>query len=112
MPIYEYRCASCDQVSTFLTRSINASLDPVCQHCQGRNLERRISSFALGRGTAAMPEPSGGAGGNPLHYYRDPRNIGRHVEESFHRHGVAMPSAVRDTIDSARQGNLPKQLDP
>ena len=49
--------------------------------------------------------------GSPQNYYRDPRNIGRHVEDSFSRHGVEMPESVRNTIQAAREGDLPKGLD-
>jgi hypothetical protein len=52
-----------------------------------------------------------GSGTPPLEYYKDPRNIGRDVEESFTRHGVEMPKSVRNSIDAAREGELPKGLD-
>ena len=50
-------------------------------------------------------------GGSSRDYYSDPRNIGRHVEESFAKHGVDMPDSVRQSIDSARSGEAPKGLD-
>ena len=106
MPIYEYRCQSCDEVSSFFVRSIGIDLEPNCQHCQSNQMQRRMSSFALGKtGTSANQ------GASPLDYYRDPRNIGRNVEESFSRHGLKMPQPVRETIDAARDGNVPKGLD-
>ena len=112
MPIYEYRCGSCDRVSSFFTRSINAALTPVCSHCQSSDMQRRMSSFALGKTTQSVHEQYPTAGGSPaLDYYSDPRNIGRNVEEGFQRHGVEMPQSVRDNIAAAREGSLPKELD-
>lgn len=112
MPIYEYRCASCDQISAFFTRSINTALTPVCSHCQSDDMRRRMSSFALGRTTQAVHEQYPSAdGAATLDYYRDPRNIGRNVEESFQRHGVELPPSVRDSIAAAREGSLPKDID-
>ena len=112
MPIYEYRCQACGTVSSFFTKSINAALEPVCQHCHSRDMQRRMSSFSMGKYAAAGHGAySPGSGDSPLDYYKDPRNIGRNVEESFDRHGVAMPDSVRETIDAARQGQLPKGLD-
>ncbi len=110
MPIYEYRCQSCGEVSSFFIRSIGAQLEPVCQHCQSTDLQRRMSTFAMGRTLESVHE---GAPSTPasLDYYRDPRNIGRNVEQSFTRHGVDMPESVRQTIDAAREGSLPKGLD-
>lgn len=110
MPIYEYRCGSCNKISSFFTRSINSTLEPVCTHCQSQDMQRRMSSFAMGKSTQS------GHGQSPVdshspEYYSDPRNIGRHVEQSYQQFGMDMPQTVRDTIDAAREGDLPKGLD-
>ena len=90
MPIYEYRCGSCNRVSSFFTRSIGAALDPVCAHCQSREMQRRMSSFSMGKTTQSVHERTG-ADPNSPDYYSDPRNIGRHVEGELPplRHGHA-----------------------
>ena len=112
MPIYEYRCQACGTVSSFFTKSISTAMDPVCQHCHSRDMQRRMSSFSTGKYTASgQGAYSPGSGDSPRDYYSDPRNIGRNVEESFDRYGVEMPDSVRETIDAARQGQLPKGLD-
>ena len=112
MPIYEYRCEKCGGTSSFFTKSINTAVEPVCAHCQGTHMCRAISRFAMGKsGRPAQDNYSSGGGESSPDYYRDPRNIGRHVEDSFARHGVDMPESVRDTIQAAREGGLPKGLD-
>ena len=112
MPIYEYRCQSCSQVSSFFTRSIGSLLSPVCKQCQGTDMVRQMSRFVQVRGqTSSKQGLSGSSGGAGLDYYRNPRNIGRNVEESFSRHGLDIPETVRETIDAARDGQLPKGLD-
>ena len=70
---------------------------------------RRMSPFATGKSIQSVHEknPLGSAAAAP-DYYSDPRNIGRHVEERFSRHGIEVPTTVRDSIDAARQGELPK----
>ncbi len=110
MPIYEYRCRHCRNVSAIFVRSINSPLAPACDTCGSEKVDRRMSTFSTGKTTV---EIHGGhpLGSNPQDYYSDPRNIGRHVEESFVRHGVAMPDSVRASIDSARSGEAPKGLD-
>ena len=113
MPIYEYRCSACQGVSSFFIRSINSMLEPVCGHCQSQDMVRRMSSFAMGKTVQSVHDKNPEGTGLPsLDYYSDPRNIGRHVEESFVRHGVDMPQSVRDSIDAARQGGAPKGLVP
>jgi putative FmdB family regulatory protein len=114
MPIYEYRCRNCGQKSSFFTRSIKDPLDPVCSHCASMDMQRTISSFAYHKSLKTIHEqygPTPGIGASSLDYYSDPRNVGRHIEESFEKHGVDIPQSVRDTIDSARDGELPKGLD-
>ena len=69
-----------------------------------------MSTFAMGKTTGDVH------GATPMDrgyrdYYSDPRNIGRHVEESFTRHGVDMPDSVRESIDSARSGEAPNGMD-
>lgn len=112
MPIYEYRCEMCGGISSFFTKTINTEVEPVCVHCQGTDVRRVISICAMGKsGRPLQDNYSSGMGRPPLDYYRDTRNIGRHVEDSFARHGVEMPESVRDTIQAAREGDLPKGLD-
>ena len=112
MPIYEYRCGDCGLASSFFTKSINSHLEPVCSHCQSRNMARRMSSFAMGKTVQSVHKKYPlGAGPQSLDYYSDPRNIGRNVEERMARYGVEMPPSVRDTIDAAREGEMPKGLD-
>ena len=43
-------------------------------------------------------------------YYKDPRNIGRWVENKFQDMGMELPSEVQKTIQAAREGELPDSL--
>ncbi|HCP23660.1 MAG: zinc ribbon domain-containing protein [SAR202 cluster bacterium] len=111
MPTYEYRCQDCSGVSSFFVRSINSQLDPVCTHCQSTDMERRMSSFSMGKTVGSVHENfSAGSEGSPG-YYNDPRNIGRGVESAFEKYGMDMPQTIRDNIDAARSGETPKGLD-
>ena len=114
MPIYEYRCLPCGKKSSLYTRSINSTVEPRCSHCQSLDVQRAVSSFAYHKSLKTVHQefgPPPGPGVPPLDYYADPRNVGRHVEEAFQKHGMAMPESVRESIDSARDGNLPEGLD-
>jgi putative FmdB family regulatory protein len=58
MPIYEYRCRSCDHEFETL---IQGSARPVCPGCGGKKLEKKLSVFAVssaeGRESSAeLPE--------------------------------------------------------
>jgi len=71
-----------------------------------------MSSFTTGKTTQSVHDsyPSAAAAASS-DYYSDPRNIGRHLEAGFERYGIDMPKGVRDTIEAAREGDLPKGLD-
>ncbi|MCH8988370.1 MAG: zinc ribbon domain-containing protein [Chloroflexi bacterium] len=112
MPIYEYRCQACTKLSSFFLKSINSELEPVCSHCQSKDMERRMSSFAMGKTVASVHESfAPGSERRSPEYYSDPRNIGRGVEAAFSKYGMEMPRSVRDNIDAARSGETPKGLD-
>ena len=59
MPIYDYRCASCQAASTLLTYSY--SEPPSCSKCGGEQLIRLVSQFAFHQswGSSLNWAPSG-----------------------------------------------------
>ena len=42
---------------------------------------------------------------------KDPRNIGRGVEDAYSKFGREIPQSVRENIDAARSGKAPKGLE-
>ena len=112
MPIYEYRCLTCGGVSSMFTRSVNEQVTPACEHCEGKELQKLVSSFAHHKSLKTIHEESGPPPGYPApDYYKDPRNIGRYVEDSFRSHGLDVPEKVKERIKAAREGELPKGMD-
>jgi len=53
VPLYEYRCTSCKKRVTILTLRVSETVDPVCDRCGSRALERLMSRFAMGRSEEA-----------------------------------------------------------
>ena len=107
MPIYEYRCRSCSEVTALFVKSMSTEIEASCGRCGGEEVERVISSFAYHRS-----EESRRQGSRPgPDYFADPGNIGRHVEETFEKYGMDIPDSVRETIASAREGEAPGDLD-
>ncbi|MBZ0160393.1 zinc ribbon domain-containing protein [Candidatus Methylomirabilis sp.] len=45
MPIYEYRCTSCDQVFEKLVLSHDVIIE--CPHCPGAAVEKQLSAFSF-----------------------------------------------------------------
>jgi hypothetical protein len=74
-------------------------------------MEKQVSGFFVGATGESVRSKIGLSQNNPMEYYKDPRNIGRNTEDIFKRYGQEVPSPVKDVIESARQGDLPKGLD-
>ena len=55
MPIYDFRCRECGDVSEFMVPSYSASSTVACSSCGSRELERLISAPNLLRSTANAP---------------------------------------------------------
>lgn len=120
MPIYEFRCSKCQQTASFFVRTVSDHLSPACPACGSSDLERCVSSFAYHRSVQTIHEQSGDPTMFPTDpsYYKDPRNIGRHTEQRLKELGVDMDSeehrdtfaGVKQTIEAARDGELPKML--
>jgi len=119
MPIYEFRCSSCQRKVTLFTRNIADPLSPQCPDCGSKELARLISSFAQHKSArgwleqAGPPQAMGGAD-----YYKDSRNIGRWTEHRLKQLGMDMRSeehsdtfsGVRQMIDAAREGEMPESI--
>ena len=108
MPIYEYTCAACSRLSSVFVRSVNSSVEPKCQHCGSNDLKRAVSRIAVHKTEQQVMEqygmPDPGAGPDA---YKDPRQIGRWVEQRFEQMGMDLPQEARTMIDAAREGEFP-----
>ncbi len=81
MPIYEYRCADCGKKTTVVTLGVRAAVEPVCEHCGGRNLRKLVSRVAVLRSeesrleNLADPSSLGGLDEN------DPKSVARWMKK-------------------------------
>ena len=88
MPIYEYRCRDCRKKSTFVTLSVAAAYEPVCQHCGSKSMDRLDSRVAIGRSEESrmdsLAAPSALAGldeNDPKSMARWMKKMGREMGE-------------------------------
>lgn len=50
MPLYELYCADCHTIYNFFARRVDTTTRPDCPKCGRRELERRVSLFAISKG--------------------------------------------------------------
>ena len=47
MPLYEYRCGDCQEITSVLVRTASDDKRPPCEHCESVNVQRLISKFSF-----------------------------------------------------------------
>lgn len=55
MPIYEFKCLECGEVSEFLLPGLSAGRDLACSTCGSHNLEKLISAPSLIKSNPTVP---------------------------------------------------------
>lgn len=110
VPVYEFRCNSCNIRKSVFVRSVSQEPAPVCDNCGGRDLSRLVSAVAHHRSIQDVWAQSGLPDSPRPDYYKDPRNIGRWADNKFKEMGEEMPSHVKEMIDAARDGDLPDSV--
>ena len=104
MPIYEYKCKSCGRLTSNFVRNTSDEVAPACQHCGGKTA-RALSRFAYHKSGQRVLAEHGVP--RSVDDYKDPRQIGRWVEEKFDEYGMDVPDQAREMIDAAREGEFP-----
>jgi putative FmdB family regulatory protein len=59
VPIYEFYCADCHTIYSFLSRKVDTAARPACPRCGRPKLERRVSRIAIARKRAEAAGPEG-----------------------------------------------------
>ena len=94
MPLYEYRCTGCKKRVTILTLRVSEQVDPVCDRCGSRALERLMSRFATGRSEEArldaLADPSSLSGLDE----NDPGSVARWMKKMGREMGDEMGDAA------------------
>jgi putative FmdB family regulatory protein len=81
MPVYEFRCRSCEAEFEVLVRSGDV---PACPSCGGRDLERLLSMFAVS--SAARSQASLAAARKRYQESKNRRDRVRHQAEEIREH--------------------------
>lgn len=66
MPIYEYLCAPCNRVFSFMVKNYAQAQEkqPVCPKCGGKDMTRMMSAFAISGENKKSARMDDGSGGN------------------------------------------------
>lgn len=128
MPIYEFYCPHCHRLFNFLSRSVNTDKVPPCPRCEGKDLARRVSAFAISKGRkeepalASGPEPDidearlerameSMAGEMEGIDENDPRQGARFMRRMFEAAGVPVAGGMEDALRRMEAGEDPEKIE-
>ena len=112
MPYYEYICNSCRKPNRlFFTYAEYGQKDPVCRHCQSKDLRRRIGRVAVGKSEDArmdsMMDESALAGLDE----EDPRALGQFMRKMSREMGEDMGEEFNEVVDRLEKGQSPEEIE-
>jgi len=117
MPIYEFTCAKCRVVFSFLSKRINPDRIPVCPKCGNKKMLKEMSGFAAIKGGRPSEEAGPGGAEEPMPDMDDPRLLRAmnhleqdmaHMDENNPRHMAHMMKKMKELMPTDA---LPKELD-
>ncbi len=114
MPIYEYRCAACQHVSSVLVRSLTATARaPKCEACGSRRLSKIVSNVAAVL-DGSLPDPDKPK--RPSYFPPDidnNRDYMKYIDRKIDAMGIPMPADARKRLNAARDGKpMPGETPP
>jgi putative FmdB family regulatory protein len=118
MPIYEFACADCRRIFSFLSKRSQQERTPVCPKCGNRKMTKQMSAFAMPRRRAEPgAAPEGGAAEGAMPEFDDPRlaramselerDMGS-MDENNPRHMAHLMKKMKEIMPA---GSVPKELD-
>jgi putative FmdB family regulatory protein len=126
MPIYEFYCAHCHRVFSFLSRAVNTDKTPACPRCSRADLTRRISAFAISKGRREEPKPEPGpdldegrleramaalAGEMDSIDENDPRQGAHLMRKLFSATGIPIASGMEEALRRMEAGEDPEKIE-
>ena len=112
MPVYEFRCQECRRLVRF-TFSIAEydTAEPICPHCQSKNLKRRIGRVALAKSEDtrmdSLMDDSALAGLDE----ENPRSIGRFMRKMSSEMGEDLGDEFNEVVDRLESGESPDSIE-
>lgn len=105
MPIYEYRCGSCQRRVSIFFRGFSAVADPVCPRCGSRELTRLVSRVAFHRSASPAGDDFDGA----LDDFdeSDPRAMARSLRAMSDEMGEPLEPEMEEALGRLEAGEDP-----
>lgn len=103
MPIYEYRCETCEKYNTYLILQGHSSTLS-CKHCQGQQLERIMSRFASPKSEEARMEALADPSNLGDVDENDPKSMARFMKKMGKEMGEDFDEDLDEAMESMGEG--------
>ncbi|MBW2193938.1 MAG: zinc ribbon domain-containing protein [Deltaproteobacteria bacterium] len=106
MPIYEYRCESCNGTMSALILKPDEEKNLSCRHCRSLQIVRILSSCSVHKTDAqrvAEFDPKAPKGNG---FYNDDRNVGLWAQKRLDQLGVDLGPQFDETLEKARSSKI------
>ena len=111
MPIYEYRCNTCNKRVSVFQRNITSPTTAVCPNCGGSDLRRLVSRFAVVRNEEQMLDSLDDDSLLSGVDENDPRSVAAWVRKMQSKMGDEVEPEFEEMIDRMEAGEMPDDLD-
>lgn len=108
MPIYEFKCLSCQKKFEFLVVNLKNYNEKkvVCVYCQSKKVSRIISKIILQKTEKQRLKEVDLAKTKSEDYYKDPHNVGLWAKKKAKEMGVDLGDAFEEKVEKARSGKI------
>ncbi len=111
MPIYEYRCTSCQRRFSQLVRGFEQTAAPECPICHSADVRRLISRFAVVRGEDSHLEELADSSTMGGFDENDPVSIARYARKMGQELGEEMPPEFEEVVDRLESGQSTEEVE-
>jgi putative FmdB family regulatory protein len=106
MPIYEYRCNSCQREFSVLILSQNDLSEVCCKRCEGKDITRILSRIRIHQTEGERLENFNTSKRRGDEFYKDSRNIGLWAKKRAKELGADLGPQFDEVVEKARTGKI------
>ena len=111
MPIYEYECAKCQAISTFLILRKEDAARVACKGCGSKKMSQLVSRVTYHRSESDRLAELDTRKARGEEFYKDSRNVGLWAKKRAKELGADLGPQFDEIVESARTGKILEKYD-
>jgi len=111
VPIYEYECAACQAISTFLILRKEDAAKVACKGCGSKKMSQIISRVTYHRSESDRLADFDTRKPRGEEFYKDSRNVGLWAKKRVKELGADLGPQMDEIVESARTGKILEKYD-